>query len=142
MATWATTSMLRDRCRSRLALTVRVGPRLTVARLREYFQAGIAPKNRPDKSESKKVNRSEPASREISLRRGRFAGPMETRKRTAATATPIPKVPPSRPSNTLSKSSSRAILPRPAPSAARTESSSLARLGANQQQIGYIDAGD
>jgi hypothetical protein len=52
MATWATTRMLRDRCRSRLALTLRVGRRLNVARPSEFFAsahstAGGIPVNAP-----------------------------------------------------------------------------------------------
>ena len=124
MATCAITSTLRERCRSRPALAVRAAPGINAAaRIRTYFKAGMDPNNRPENTDSASVNASELASSEISLKRGRSAGPIATRSRSPAYATPTASTPPISPNAVLSTSSSRAMRARPAPSAARIESS-------------------
>ncbi len=88
-----------------------------------YFSAGINPKNTLDTSERTAVNANVRASTEISLSRGRFAGPIAASARKPAYASPAPTAPPNRPSSMLSISRPRTIRARPAPSAARTASS-------------------
>ena len=69
------------------------------------------------------MNASVRASIAISFKRGRFDGPIATRKRTPAYAKPTPTNPPMMPSITLSTRSPRTIRVRPAPSAVRTANS-------------------
>jgi hypothetical protein len=88
-----------------------------------YFSAGINPNNTLATSERTAVNPSARESNEISLRRGRLAGPMASNTRKPVYASPTPSVPPRRPSTTLSTRRPRTIRPRLAPSAARTDSS-------------------
>ena len=77
MDTCAMTSTLRERCRPRPALAVRwcfpSSRRLVV---RAYLNADMDPNSNPDRTERARVKPSERASREISLRRGRLAGPI------------------------------------------------------------------
>ena len=85
MATWPTTSRFRARCRSRLTLMLLPALRSSSAVLGPaYFNAGISPKNSPDSAEIRKAKASVRESIEISLKRGRFAGPIAARKRTPA----------------------------------------------------------
>ena len=124
MDTCAMTSTLRECCLPRPALAVRfVLPMVAEACVRAYLNADMDPNSNPERTERARVKPSERASREISLRRGRSAGPIATRRRKPAKATPMAITPPKSPSETLSISSSRAMRMRPAPNAARMESS-------------------
>ena len=124
IATWPTTKKFRARCRSRLAPTLRPALRRAGMLLElEYFSAGTNPNSKLDSRERAKVNPSVRASSEISFRRGRFDGPVATRKRTLAYANATPRTPPVSPSIVLSTSSPRTIRTHPAPSAARTANS-------------------
>ena len=123
-ATWTTTSVLRARCRSLLALSVRPPPRSEAPTCGPaYLITGIDPKSNPATSEMPSVNSSTTPSIPISSSRGRFVGASVTSSRSAPYASPSPTRPPHTPSATLSVSSSRAMCPRPAPSAARIASS-------------------
>ena len=85
IATCTTTIALRTRCRSRLTLVVR--PRLPSAaaiRGAVYFTAGINPNNTLDSSDRLAANANVRASTAISLRRGRFGGPIASSTRTPA----------------------------------------------------------
>ena len=124
IATCPTTNRLRARWRSLLTLALRPALRNSSDIFGPaYFSAGIRPNSKPEITERMSVNTSVRESSEISCNRGRFAGPIATRKRTPAHASTAPIAPPSNPSIVLSTSSPRTIRPHPAPSAARTASS-------------------
>src|SRR5205814_2721679 len=106
-ATCTTTSVLRARWRSRLALDDRPPPRRPAATSAPaYFTTGIVPKSRPAAIEIASVKRSTVASIEMSSSRGRLPGASAISTRTAPYATASPTAPPTRPRTTLSASSS------------------------------------
>ena len=98
MATCAMTSTLRPRCRSRLALDVRVAPSNDMPwGEKTYRTTGMKPKNNPQSTESSIVKMIERASREISLSRGRLDGPICFNKSVRAHAMMRPAMPPEKP---------------------------------------------
>ena len=81
------------------------------------------PNSTLDPSEHASANARAVPSIDISASRGRVAGPCVTSTRRPIEASTMPRAPPRTPSVRLSTSSSRAILPQPAPSAPRIANS-------------------
>ena len=81
-ATCVTTSTLRARCRSRLPVAVRPPPRRAFqTRGPPCLNAGSSPNSSPQATEITSAKARLRTSSEISLRRGRLAGPIATRTR-------------------------------------------------------------
>ena len=90
---------------------------------RDQARAGAVPNSRPAKTDSPAANATIVPSAATAASPGTARGTRTGAVRTIPAATATPTVPPTRPRTTLSVSSWRTTLPRPAPSAPRTTSS-------------------
>src|SRR5499426_4385360 len=114
----------RARLRSRPALALRPPPRRASARRWPLcLKTGITPSASPAAIDIPKVKSKAVESTEICSKRGSRAGLSLRTIFTTATANPAPRAPPISARARLSASISRAIRPRPAPSAARIANS-------------------
>ena len=103
---------------------------------------GASPKSTPVAMATPNVKSSTNGSTATSLVRGRLVGYARISACTPTRASNTPSAPPAIDNSTPSVMNCRSSRPRLAPSAVRTANSRWRRLGARQQQVGEIRAGD